>query len=847
MDVSSDRLDRLRFENIERRRQLCSDVVKGRKHKLSELYFLCRSPLIPISDEIIASEDDNLMAFLEKNDLESGHLFDESSLPPPAYTAKVRKVDGTNTVRESLSKEQVPATEACSVATVKISESVNDTQNAINVSSAVEESKVEEVNTNNKTDVKTDTENYDNNVTKEMGSQQQLVEQEPTTQKNIRPIQKPPPTPTERMTTRVSSGALRHKSVNEILGNIPKGSSTAITSTKRRSAPSGGEIIAQTRPKAIAPSVALEEPPVKPSIPLVKIFYSIQASPLTNLVPTAHKSLTTENFLTSYMEARLMMTFARIDELKREGKWSLRQPQRFRAPKRTKAHWDYLQAEMQWVADDYNKERRRKKESCAHIAEWIKEYWTYGKSVCITPKSLRLLTDVEISERLNARSDTAAREVEVEAEGKNQYLTPAVDRGIRYGNGRGRYHNAHYPIVDPFLDDIYRDSIEDLPIVPINKFAMVTTTASPERYIAWRRQREAEAVNAQRVAQSQAAINTNGSGHKPMFISETARRGVYIKAPSPPSMKYVEFGVPTIWLPQDDANLLKLASEFMYNWDVIAANMNSRQSWGVNSNIERRTPWECFERWMQLEPNFQLQDLRGPYARAAQIWIEATSRAQVATKRRLVPMGISPDTTQRGQRRLRWTGMFEAIKKSLRKRENSARPGSTPIVKKPTSSGTNTPKGKVPTPMELIKLKAERDKAISEAILTQQIALMREQNGGRTPAGGTPTGNSVATASGSGVSSSNNVSSSVGHLPQGFSASNMHAHQAQLAHAQQLQRVQQAQHSQQVQHLQRVQQALQAQQLQQVQQLQQAQHGAQHQQHGQHINHPQHVPQTHQT
>ncbi|KAJ8096858.1 hypothetical protein POJ06DRAFT_263584 [Lipomyces tetrasporus] len=658
MDFSSDRLDRLRFESIERRRQLCSDVVKGRKRKLSELYFLSRSPSLPITDEVIASEDDFLMAFLEKNDLESGHLFEESSLPQILSTNKVKKIDAVESIHQAATHQNRIHTHVASQAgTAQQVSTTSDARLGVRAPPYTPQQQAVSVN---------------------------AAQSHPT----------PTASPHARMTTRVSSGALKHKSVTELLGTTPKSGPRRITSV------STIEPVLVAKPKPSLRVIATEEPPVKPGIPLVKIYYSIQASALANFIPSAHKSLTTDNFLTIYTESILQRTFGRIDELKREGKWSLRQPQRFRAPKRPKSHWDYVLGEMQVTALDFANGHKRNVTESTDIASWIKDYWTYGKAVCIKTRPPRLLTDEEV-EAGSKGGITNDEEMEEANEGgimngvKDN--TSSDSHGSLFSmNGMnkvtGIFSEKHYASIDPAKDEPFRDSIEELPIVPINKFAMLINNISPEQLSSWKQRHQDGASSTDSKVdelqappappahpleqQPQRKEGDQNDTQRPLFLSESARRGVYIKAPPPPSLRYVEFGVPTIWLPQDDANLLKLASEFMYNWDVVSANMSPRQSWGLHSNIERRTPWECFERWMQLEPNFQLSDLRGPYARSAQIWIEATSRAQLVTKRRMVPMGITPDNTQRGQRRLRWSGMFEAIRKSIRKRENARRFGS---------------------------------------------------------------------------------------------------------------------------------------------------------------------------
>ncbi|KAK9463599.1 uncharacterized protein V1516DRAFT_618175, partial [Lipomyces oligophaga] len=630
VDTFQDRLDRLRFENIERRRQLCSDVVKSRKRKLSELYFLSRSPLLPITDEIIASEDDYLMAFLEKNDLESGHLFDESSLPPSIQAAQAKRIELSDKVHQSIIRKQgrLP----------------NHTSSSPNLIS---------------------TQQLSADSSKSMLRQAQPAHRPATAtpSSNVPNIAKSAqtvstPSPTERMTTRVSSGALKQKSVSELLGTPSRHSHIR----KQPSLPSSiePELVVERSTTSLTAPVVPEDIPVKPGVPLVKIFHGIQISPLASLVPYSHKSLTTENYFTSYMESTLVKTVARMDELKRDKKWSLRQPQRFRAPKRTKCHWDYLLEEMHITALQQASLRKIRANIITLLKDMIEDYWLRGKeSCCVHSLPPRLLSDEELTTVNNSESNIIVRSILDEPDTKNQC---------------GIFSPRHFAALTPPKDDIFRDMIEELPIVPISKFAMIPFNASPERISTWKARILEESDEASLSGQLRSGED---SAHKPLFISESARRTVYVKAPMPPALKYVEYGVPTIWPPQDDATLLRLAGEFMYNWDVVAENMNIRNSWGVNSNIERRTPWECFQRWMQLEPNFKSTDLRGPYTRAAQAWIEATHRAQTHTKRRMIPIGIPPDNTQRGQRRLRWGGMFEAIRKSIRKREGARRFGAT--------------------------------------------------------------------------------------------------------------------------------------------------------------------------
>ena len=55
---------------------------------------------------------------------------------------------------------------------------------------------------------------------------------------------------------------------------------------------------------------------------------------------------------------------SRVAELRKEGLWSSRRLPKVQEPPRPKTHWDYLLEEMQWLAADFQQERKWKK-TCA--------------------------------------------------------------------------------------------------------------------------------------------------------------------------------------------------------------------------------------------------------------------------------------------------------------------------------------------------------------------------------------------------------------------------------------------------------------------------------------------------
>ena len=66
-----------------------------------------------------------------------------------------------------------------------------------------------------------------------------------------------------------------------------------------------------------------------------------------------------------------------------------------------------------------------------------------------------------------------------------------------------------------------------------------------------------------------------------------------------PSTQFYEFRNGSQWVWEDDQKLKKLAKEYSFNWSLISDELTLPASF--KSSAERRTPWECFERWVELE------------------------------------------------------------------------------------------------------------------------------------------------------------------------------------------------------------------------------------------------------
>ena len=152
-----------------------------------------------------------------------------------------------------------------------------------------------------------------------------------------------------------------------------------------------------------------------------------------------------------------------------------------------------------------------------------------------------------------------------------------------------------------------------------------------------------------------------------------------------PSTSFFESRVSSQWLWDEDQKLRSLVREYSYNWSLISASLALPSAF--TSGAERRTPWECFERWVQLE-GLPAEMSKTPYFKTYQSRLEAAQRTisaqhQVAQQQSQQQTHISGQnqlgtpvrrrTTQpiRVERRRnnRYLGWIDCMRKLARRRE----------------------------------------------------------------------------------------------------------------------------------------------------------------------------------
>lgn len=90
-----------------------------------------------------------------------------------------------------------------------------------------------------------------------------------------------------------------------------------------------------------------------------------------------------------------------------------------------------------------------------------------------------------------------------------------------------------------------------------------------------------------------------------------------------PSQSFFESRHPSQWTVAEDDELRALVKLYSYNWSLISSLISTSSMFA--SGAERRTPWECFERWISLE-GLPTDMQKTPYFRTYHTRIDAPQR-----------------------------------------------------------------------------------------------------------------------------------------------------------------------------------------------------------------------------
>ena len=533
------------------------------------------------------------------------------------------------------------------------------------------------------------------------------------------PLSSSAQSPPERMTTRVSSGALRHKSVSEILGETPK--SAPAPSDKAFLEPNKDDLGNSQTPKS-ASSFATPDPTAfklrlsrlddkdrsKLSTvvfakqqssagsrgsehnqsqqsdgeePLVEerdyflTFFAAQAftppraPPLSALLRSAHKTLATTDHYTELREKQDFRILSQIKDMQSYGRWSLRQPERSAEPQRSVTHWDILLSHVKWMRTDFREERKFKLAGAKYLAEacaaWVTSSPELRRSLQIkirrVPASSAPVSASATPELVNDETSEATEEdlpvpdtilgdppaaifslpPDVFVFGLNK--SPVAEKLLSelpcYDPAQGVHDAAHQ------IANLDPDTAWKTRLIPVSKYArgklisrhegppqkkcrIESSDASPSSLA---RYQENSVTNLAPADEDVALFNPE---HK--HIRDRIHAGHAFRPPSEyqmPSRDFFECRSPSQWTLAEDDELRKLVREYAYNWSLISSCLASPSMF--SSGAERRTPWECFERWISLE-GLPAEMSKVPYFRTYHQRLQQAARAYEARQQALI-------------------------------------------------------------------------------------------------------------------------------------------------------------------------------------------------------------------
>ncbi|MCJ1245119.1 chromatin modification- protein VID21 [Trapelia coarctata] len=645
--------------------------------------------------------------------------------------------------------------------------------------------------------------------------------------------------PPERMTTRVSSGALRHKSVSEILGETPRtathqgdrtpmdrGNNEQTHDSSGQHTPRYGQLVSspesqsfrsrlnelterdKQRSKLSTVVFARQQPPDSARILdssarnasdsekhshenkdyLLTLFTaqaSAQQPSLNTLLGSAHKTLSTGNHYLEFHEQQDCRILKRIYHLQNSNRWSLRQLERSVEPQRPTAHWDILLGHIKWLQTDFREERKWKLAAAKNLADWSAEWVasspsrraslqvarakstgkSRGSESHATPVSLNGGTSRSemTPELVHSAEDDLSDITEESVPHLDVSQTPAPAAIFSLAPEEVIFTLDKTPVSDKLLAELplYRslDTAAEVvskaetldrnwktPLVPISKFAtgkMIIRTSVPPRKRSRYDYEEDDKVEQDSHASNPISPEKNDVAlfnPENKHIIDRLHAAHAFRPPSEfsmPSQSFFESRHCSQWTWSEDNELRRLVKEYAYNWSLISSCLSSPSMF--SSGAERRTPWECFERWVSFEglpgdmnrtQYFRTWHSRRDAARSllnqqiAAQQQQATSSQQTQIRRRTVePMRVER------RRNSKHMALVQAMHKVARKKETTLQKqqhvASLAAMRKATEAAQ--PKQRMQTPQEFSRFKHERELRIQEKQEVYRQQMMQQQ------------------------------------------------------------------------------------------------------------------------
>ena len=501
--------------------------------------------------------------------------------------------------------------------------------------------------------------------------------------------------------------------------------------------------------------------------------------PIEKLLNQAHKTISTSDQYISILDHQACKILRRVYHLQQHDKWSLRQPVRCPEPTRPPAHWDVLLQEMKWMRTDFREERKWKRTIALNLARacanWVHsdpaERLALQVNAVIPPRQAVGSTEDanagrfdlvdELPDLIHTDSpmdDDELPEILVDCVAPSAIfalpddevvfsLQPSKTADLLLENLPMHGSPLKIPKFDLASPDQDPDARWKRPAVPLSKYVegdMALASKGPPR----RRRRydylaeeeddddDDETIFGD-VPDSGAELrpeNTAVALFSPEMkgIRDRLHAGHQFRPPTEhpmPPQSFFESRTASQWTGAEDEQLKSLVRECSYNWSLISAMASTSSAFA--SGAERRTPWECFERWVSLGSLDGLPNdmARTPYFKAYQARIDAAQRTiaqqnqnaqqQVGPNGAVTPVPRRrPTTSIRVERRRnqKHLALIDAMRKLAKKREATAQKAQQAANLAAMRKANEAPRQQIQnkTPRDYSIMRWERDQALAE-------------------------------------------------------------------------------------------------------------------------------------
>lgn len=502
-----------------------------------------------------------------------------------------------------------------------------------------------------------------------------------------------------------------------------------------------------------------------------------RAPAINRLIGSASKTLTTENHYVDYHEQQDCRILSRIDQLQRTNRWSLRQLERSVEPTRPTLHWDVVLSQMKWLRTDFREERKWKMVAASSVANWCAQWVTSSREERLvlqikarSPPSIQAPETAPTPDLVPSGEDDLSDAAEDETDNITDLSRKAPAAIFSMAPDMFYFGLERTPSADKLLQELplYQPSVEiqqaallqsrgtpdkewKTAILPVSRFAegkLISHNEGPPRKKS--RYEYANADDDREYLSTGVADSDDKTPDPPpkqddvalfnpenKHIRDRIHAGHAFRPPSEhvmPSQSFFESRNSSQWTHAEDDELRRLVREYAYNWSLISSCLSFPSAY--SSGAERRTPWECFERWIGLE-GLPAEMAKTQYFRAYHQRLQAAQTTHEAQQQGLQQQqaGNIPPRRRSTQpfwverrRNMKHVHLVNAMKNLARKREATIKkPEKVMEAAATRKAAAAHPRPTMQTPQEFSRLRHERDMKMQEQARMYRMQMIQQQ------------------------------------------------------------------------------------------------------------------------